>query len=393
MPQGTLTRFALLPELELLRVINLRASSVIFETTKARAHCEICPRCAQPSSSIYDHRSVLVKDLPIRGDRVRLRIRKRRYYCKQCRKPFTEPVQGIMPKRRSTQRFRRGVLWACDNFSDLTKVRRAYKCSSAFIYKVLYEQLELKLREYQYPWPDRIGIDEHFFSRSNEHRFATVITDMRNKRLREVCLGKTGLQLRESLAHIKGRENVKYVALDLSDAYKTFAMTFFPNAELVADKFHVLRLLSPHLIRHRKNISGSMFTTKAKRMLTRSSKNLDYEDRITIWRFLDKHPELKEIYSWKERMHEFYRIKGYYRAQKALGYMLAEMQNSKLKEIKTLCRTLTRWQNEVLNYFKTGLTNARTEGFNNVAKLVQKRAYGYKSFRNYRLRLLSACAF
>ena len=36
-----------------------------------------------------------------------------------------------------------------------------------------------------------------------------------------------------------------------------------------------------------------------------------------------------------------------------------------------------------------GLTNGRTEGFNNKAKLVKKRAYGYRSFRNYRLRLLN----
>jgi transposase len=51
-----------------------------------------------------------------------------------------------------------------------------------------------------------------------------------------------------------------------------------------------------------------------------------------------------------------------------------------------------RWRREILAYFGTGLTNARTEGFNNKAKLVKKRAYGYRSFRNYRLRLLNACA-
>ena len=46
---------------------------------------------------------------------------------------------------------------------------------------------------------------------------------------------------------------------------------------------------------------------------------------------------------------------------------------------------------EILAYFGTGLTNGRTEGFNNKAKLVKRRAYGYRSFRNYRLRLLNAC--
>ena len=68
------------------------------------------------------------------------------------------------------------------------------------------------------------------------------------------------------------------------------------------------------------------------------------------------------------------------------------MALSKLTEIKTLRRTLLKWRTEILAYFETGLTNGRTEGYNNLAKLVQKRAFGYKNFRNYRLRLLSACA-
>jgi transposase len=51
-----------------------------------------------------------------------------------------------------------------------------------------------------------------------------------------------------------------------------------------------------------------------------------------------------------------------------------------------------KWRTEILAYFATGLTNGRTEGFNNKAKLVKRRAYGYRSFANYRLRLLNACA-
>lgn len=72
--------------------------------------------------------------------------------------------------------------------------------------------------------------------------------------------------------------------------------------------------------------------------------------------------------------------------------MTDEMAQSQIPEIKTLRRTLMRWRKEILAYFRWRLTNARTEGYNNKAKLVKKRAYGYKSFENYRLRLLHACA-
>ena len=68
------------------------------------------------------------------------------------------------------------------------------------------------------------------------------------------------------------------------------------------------------------------------------------------------------------------------------------MEHSSLPEVQTLRNTLMCWRPEVLGYLLSRLTNARTEGFNEKAKLVIRRAYGYKSFRNYRLRLLHACA-
>jgi transposase len=66
--------------------------------------------------------------------------------------------------------------------------------------------------------------------------------------------------------------------------------------------------------------------------------------------------------------------------------------SSTFPEIQTLRRTPRRWKHEVLAYFDTGIPNGRAEGFNLDAKLVKRRAFRYRSFRNYRLRLLNACA-
>lgn len=122
-----------------------------------------------------------------------------------------------------------------------------------------------------------------------------------------------------------------------------------------------------------------------------SAHKLDYSKRSAFFSFLEEYPEMKELYSWKERIHGFYRIKGYEKAKIAFTKMTDAMSCSALKEIKTLRKTFIKWRKEILNYFRTGLTNGRTEGFNNKAKLVKRRAYGYKSFRNYRLKVLTAC--
>jgi transposase len=286
------------------------------------------------------------------------------------------------------------VLWACENFTDLKRVRKMARCSAGFVYGALYEQLELRLRKRQYPWPPILGIDEHSFRRNKYGRtdFASLIVDYKNKRPKELVLGKTSAELKAALAHIPGRENVRYVVLDMCDAFKSFAQEHFPNAELVADKFHVLRLLTPHLNRRRTAVVGDRRTAQIGRLLLRNGKDLDYFTRSAVWEWLNAHPEIKNLYAWKERLHGFYRIKGYDRAGSALTAMTDELAGAEQKELKTLRRTLMRWRKEILNYFKTGLTNARTEGFNNLAKLVQRRAFGYKNFQNYRLRLLNACA-
>src|SRR4051812_21258645 len=126
MPETMLLRRLLLPELKLTSSWQKpKTRTVVVEADKESA-LEVCPRCATASSSVYDHRTVRVRDTPVRGMAVRMVVRKRRFACRPCGKPFTEPVPGIRKGYRTTERYRRSVLWACENFSDLTHVRRAY---------------------------------------------------------------------------------------------------------------------------------------------------------------------------------------------------------------------------------------------------------------------------
>jgi len=391
MPQRSLTDAILLPETE-LQGFWRRALHIQLELRK-RPMLEVCPRCATPSQVGYDRRRVRLKDAPLRNRAVTLYLTKRRLFCKPCKKPFTEPVPGVRKGRRTTERYRSELLWACENYTDLKRVKNKFRCSSGFLYRALYEQLHLRLKKRQYPWPETIGIDEHSFQRRlGRCHYASLIVDYSNKKIYEVAYGKSANELYQQLSHIEKPENVKRVVLDLCDPFKNFARAHFPNALIVADKFHVLRLLTPTLNKRRKAIVGDRRTARIGRLLLRNGYRLDYFTRKVIWEWLDLHPELKEIYRYKEALYTFYRTRGYDRARAALNKLTWEMQSSKLAEIQTLRKTLLKWEDPILNYFKTGLTNGRTEGYNNLAKLIQRRAFGYKSFANYRLRLLNACA-
>ncbi len=384
------SKFILLPELK----IKTHWQSDKFRTRYAcekESEFEVCPKCATKSFSVHDRRWVKVQDQPIRGVGIYLKILKRRFRCPGCKKVFTEPVQGIQKGYRTTHRYRRGLRWACENFIDLKRVQRAYGCSAGLVYKVYYEQLEIKLRERKNnPWPKTIGIDEHSFKRGFRRReFATVLVDYPNKKIFEVAHGKTADGLTNTFSHVQGRENVKNVVLDMSDPFKKFAKQNFPNALLVADHFHVVRLLNPVINKARTEITGDKRSNPVRRLLLFNGKRLEYFERKALYQWLEHYPKLEEIYHFKEALHALYRCRGYNRAKRSLTKVLDQMALSLLPEIKTLRKTLMKWKNEILNYFTTRITNGRTEGFNNLAKLLQKRAFGFRSFKNYRLRLLS----
>lgn len=393
MPESKILNFISLPEVKIIK-FNHGPGGLWFWCEKKRSKFEFCTRCGAKSSSIYDHRTIKVKDEPLKERATILSLRKRRYYCHNCRKPFTEYVPGIWPRRRTTERLRESVRKACGKFSNISEVRRTYKLSSSFVYKVYYEQLELQNRQIVKEFPLELGIDEHFVRRKyGVPQFMTVFTDLKNRTVRECVHGKTKQGLIDQTTHLLGRHKVKWVALDMSDTYRGFAYTHFPNAKLVADKFHVLRMFSGILNRHRIDITGDKRKNPVRKLLLRNRNRLRYYERNVLDKWLKEHPKIKEAYEWKEHFHRLYRIKGYERAKRRFEKLIIAMRFSSIPEIKKLCKTFERWRDEILNYFLNPITNAVTEGYNRIASLVKNRAFGYKNVNNYRLRFINACVF
>ena len=370
-------------------------SGHLWEVEKIRAPFEVCPKCATPSATCAGRVFVTVREEGFRQENLWLRILKHRYLCKSCKKPFTEPTPGVWPRRRSTQRFRKALARDCENMTDLSRVRQINNVSTGLLYQVFYEQCEVKLRERQnQAWPEVIGIDEHFFRRTKQNtEFVTVFTNLKKRRLFEVVLGKDTKRVIEQLENIPGKENVKVVVIDMSDTYRALVRKFFPNAQIIADKFHVLRLLSPALIKTRKQIHGHRRDLKWRRLILTNENKLDYDTRFELRRYLEKHPTLQELHRFKERLHEFYRCHGSFRASQSFERLILAMKCSLLPEIQKLRKTLEKWKHQLILYFDLKFTNALTEALNGRGKLLQRRASGYKSFRNYRIRLLTACAF
>ena len=71
---------------------------------------------------------------------------------------------------------------------------------------------------------------------------------------------------------------------------------------------------------------------------------------------------------------------------------IAQLQTSGLEILQTLGRTLDKWKDEIGRMWRFSKSNGITEGFHRKMKLIQRRAYGFKNFENYRLRVRVLCA-
>lgn len=388
----SLASLHLLPELRLIKFIPLKGwgAKLVVEKTSA---FEVCPRCAKKCESVKDRRQSRVQDEPSRGKAIFLVIIKRRFHCKACGKVFTEPVSGIAKYAKFTRRFEKGLSWAADRFSSLKDVQKNYRCSAGKCFKAAYGEMKRRLKSRQYPCPKRMGVDEHSLKKPKFQatRYATILVDHDNKRVYDLIDGRAKAELDQVLKKMSGKENVELFTMDMSTTYKSAVRRHFPNAEIVIDRFHVQRLFNRALNRERKKATGDKRKNPIRKLVLRNEDELKPEERRPMRAWLATQPNVLELHGYKEAMRRFYRAKAPGVAQKIFDNLRIKLGASKLGAAKSLGETLKVWRKEIVAYHKWRMTNARCEGFNRVAKLIQREGFGYRSFENYRDKLLNRC--
>jgi len=391
-------QFLGLPKLKIEKTYRCSKTRYFEFEVHSMSQDAICKRCATLSTRIYDTRQIRLKDAPLRDHKVSWKVFKRRYYCKPCKRPFTELLEGVFSRSRITDRLRRAILFDGKKSRTLKDVAKTVGLTLTTVQRHFYSALRVDQgRHLNYPWPKIIGIDEKRFGKNPSGygpKFHTIITDMVNDRVYDILFTKSSKVLFAQLLESKswGMENVENVSMDLCEGYRSLSRALFPRARITADKFHVVKLLTPAINQRRKKLAGDRRTNPIGNLLLRSGKNLGLFERSAVHRWLSPHEELKIIYEFKERIHGLYRVRGFDRATRAFDFILEDLKKySLIKELRTLRWTLTRWRVEILNYFITGLTNAMAEGFNNKISILKNNAYGYINENNFKLRALSAC--
>jgi transposase len=223
------------------RNFEIRGRAKIPEDTQ-------CPSCASESFRIKATHERLFKHALLGQKLVWLRVQVPKLLCKRCGRYFRVQIPGILPRKRSTELFRREVFHLHHGGLPQSRLSQSHAISGSTVERwyqdfVAYRVKELEGRE----CPQVLGIDEHFFSRKNG--YATTLVDLKNHKVFDVILGRSEESLKGHLKRLKGREKVQVVVMDLSETYRSIVKKYFPNAMIVADRFHVVRLLNHHFLK------------------------------------------------------------------------------------------------------------------------------------------------
>ncbi|MFH1262786.1 MAG: ISL3 family transposase [Pseudomonadota bacterium] len=355
-----------------------------------------CPECGDRHVRIKAQYFRRVRHESIGSRACYLRIRGRKYFCRSCRRYFHERYPGIRLYRRSSEGFRLEVFQKHRDGISQRILSKQNQIGHATIERWAHDYWGRKAAEIRNnPAPRVLGIDEHFFSR--KHGYASTFCDLRRQRIHDVVLGRSEASLKRYLDRLPGKEKTQVVVMDLSEIYRAIVRKYFPNAKIVADRFHVIRWVNHQFLKAWQQLDPSGRKNRGLlSLMRRHEENLSEGQKITLREYLKAQGVLEAIYDFKQELCRLLRIKHQtqWECQKwipKLLEMIEQLKAAPIEALSSLGKTLHNWREEIVRMWRFTKTNSITEGFHTKMEMISRRAFGFRNFENYRLRVRALC--
>jgi transposase len=356
-----------------------------------------CPRCDGKDLRQKDRRTRFVRHDSVGQRRCELALETRKWLCKGCGRSFWQRFAGILPGKRATEPYRRSVFQRHWDGICRSRLSEREGIGGATVERWFQDHLRRKAAERSNaPCPKVLGIDEHFFSR--RQGYATTFCDLARHKVYDVVLGRSEASLEGYLSRLKGKEQVQVVCMDLSVTYRAVVRKHFPNARIVADRFHVIRLVNHQFLACWRQIDPVGSKNRGLlSLMRRHACNLKPDQAERLSAYLCEHSALYEIYRFKQALCDLLLLKHrtHRQCRPLVGRFLKavrRLQDSKLAPLVQLGETLEAWSEEIVTMWRFTKNNGITEGFHNKMETLARQAYGFKNFENYRLRVKVMCS-
>lgn len=309
----------------------------------------------------------------------------------------TMPVPWAEPQGRFTLLFERFAVEVLLASASVSQACALLDIGWETAHEFMRRAVERGLERRQLDALPHLGMDEKSFRRGQS--YITLLTDLDQARVIDVVEERTteaAAQLWQTLSP-EQKQTVAAVAVDMWEPFIQTIQKEVPAADIVHDKFHVSKYLGEAVDKvrrqeHKELMAQGDETLKGSRQLwLYNPENFSPEQAEEFSALKDLHLKVARAWAAKELFTRFwdYQEEGW--ARRFFKDWFGWVSRSRLKPVVEVARMLQRHLDNLLTYLKHHITNAVTEGLNSKIQNIKSAARGFRSFRNYRTRILFFC--
>lgn len=388
----------------LTQILNIPNYEVVgFETNDEQIILDIqstmkgakCPRCKTYSSDFHENHPRIVRDLPISGKACYLRFTRRRFLCPICHNPFSEPLSFVKEYRDYTNRYQTRIFHQVKE-NHITAVMRIENLTYEQVESIFLTEAKSYIPANPFIGLKRLGIDE-ISLRKGKQDFVLILSNLDTGEIVDVIEKRTKEKLRSRLERLTSveRNQINEVAIDMWEPYADVCIELLPNVVITVDRFHVAKAINTEL-KDLKNKEKNEHPEELKEALKgshyallKNQDDLTDNQQESLQKIYETCPTLKMGHRLKECLHRIFeshstKEKATQRIQKWL--VISESHGL----FPNFRKTILGWLDNITNYFLQRTTSGIVEGINNKVKLIKRRAFGFRNFDNFRLRVIVA---
>lgn len=425
-------------------------SGIVVVQVKLKKTEVACTVCESSACTIKDYTLKKITHSALKGHHCVLEYQARRYKCKNCNKCFYESNPFSLSGMKISQLTVYNVLEDLKSPTEtLVSISKRHYISPTTVASIFDNYVSIPRNNL----PRILCIDEVYAFKSKDSKYVCVLLDYINQSVVDLLPSRKKNELSSYLYGIplKEREQVELVCIDMWETYRTITKTYFRNAKLSVDKFHVLQEFTKQFnsIRvkvmnwasnyqkvdiktatleerqdyyHNDNLyyvfkkfnwllysrdNEKLDVNSEKKMNRKLQRYMNFYDLLMM--MLESSTELSEAYNLQYYLYRFYALSNEY-PKEELEILIAQFQNSNSIPMNRFAKTLILWKTEILNSFITideylpnnestsaklnenkkvnRVTNAIIENRNKVIKTLKRNANGFTNWSRFRNRVM-----
>ncbi|MGT2784263.1 ISL3 family transposase [Streptococcus merionis] len=358
----------------------------------------LCPRC-QGQMAKYDfQKASKIPLLDIQGMPTLLRLKKRRFRCRDCRKITVAETPLVEKNCQISLPVRQKIAQRLIENTAMKDIARDLSVSTSTVIR--------KLKEFTFKpdfssLPEVLSWDEFSFKKG---RMSFVAQDYHTRQLIAILDGRTQATIRNYFLRYprKVRASVKWITMDMFAPYYDLARKLFPNAQIVLDRFHIVQHLNRAMNRTRIQIMNEMDRKQLPykaikrywKLIQQDSRKLNNKRfyRPTFRDHLTNQEIIEKLLSYSDELKEYYNLYQlllfhFQEKRSDLFFDLIEDTFETVNPIfQSVFKTFIKVKTKIINAFEQPYSNAKLEATNNLIKVIKRNAFGFRNFEHFKTR-------